>query len=227
MVCDLPFPGVINLSITGSTMLFSLALLAACVDNAPKFQGTKMSPFFPMDGERQAEYVNEDVDGTPWQLFVEKIEPVERVDEEDVVTFEWSRDDTAEIVGAVKWSSSSGKGIKIHAYAVGVDDFITFDTPVNVTDDDDLMLRGESVTTETNGYTFTATLVGFEDCPVQWGIEWEDCAHITLDDGDGDDAAGPIFSGDYWLVQRYGPAWMQLTGFEEKWNLAHYDWSGE
>ena len=51
--------------------------------------------------------------------------------------------------------------------------------------------------------------------------------HIRLDDGDGDDMAGPNFAGDYWLVQRYGPAWMHLTGYTEKWNLARYEWSGD
>ncbi|MDP2314076.1 MAG: hypothetical protein Q8P41_14335 [Pseudomonadota bacterium] len=208
-------------------MFLSLVLLVACVDNKPNFPGTKMSPYFPMDGGRQAEYNNEDPTGVPWQLVVEKIEPVEMVDEEEVVTFEWSNHDTGEIVGAVKWSASSGDGIKIHAFSVGTGDFTTFDTPVLVSDDDDLMLRDDTVTTETNGYTFTATLVGFEDCTVDWGLDWEDCAHINLDDGDGDDTTGPIFAGDYWLVQRYGPAWMQLTGYEEKWNLAHYDWDAD
>lgn len=208
-------------------MLLSLAVLSACNGDTTKFPGTKMSPYFPMDGARQAEYVNDDVEGTPWKLVVEKIEPVERVDEEEVVTFEWSRDDTGELVGAVKWSASSGDGIKIHAYAEGTGDFITFDTPVLVTDDDDTMMRDQEVVTETNGYTFTATYIGPEDCPVQWGVEWVDCLHISLDDGDGDDMAGPIFSGDYWLVQRYGPAWMHLTGYDEKWNLADYDWEGD
>ena len=208
-------------------MLLSLALFVGCTGSSTDFPGTRMSDFFPMDGERQAEYVNEDHDNIPWQLAVAKVEPIERVDDEDVVTFEWSNYDSGELVGAVKWSSSSGNGIKIHAYADytgGSSDFITFDTPVLVTDDDDTMKRDESVVTETNGYTFTATLVGFEDCPVNWGLDWEDCAHITLDDGDGDDMVGPNFAGDYWLVQRYGPAWMHLTGYAEKWNLAHYDW---
>jgi hypothetical protein len=205
-------------------MFLSLALLAACEDTAPTFLGTTMSPYFPMDGDRQAEYNNEDVDNVTWQLFVEKIEPTERVNDEEVVTFEWSNGDSGELVGAVKWSATSGEGIKIHAYADGTGDFITFDTPVLVTDDDDKMSRNESVTTETNGYTFVSTLVGPENCPVDWGLDWENCLHINLDDGDGDDMTGPIFAGDYWLVQRYGPAWMQLTGYTEKWNLAHYDW---
>ena len=207
-------------------MLLSLVLLA-CVDNRPEFKGTKMSPYFPMDGERTAEYNNGDVEGVPWKLVVEKVDQIERVNEEDVVTFEWYRDDTGELLGAVKWSATSGEGIKIHAFAQGVEDFTTFDTPVLVSEEDDTMTRGSSVTTETNGYTFTSTLVGFEDCPVDWGLEWEDCAHISIDDGDGDDMTGPNFAGDYWLVQRYGPAWMELTGYPQKWNLAHYEWSGE
>lgn len=208
-------------------MLLSLALLSACTGTGgPDFPGIKMSPNFPMDGSRRAVYFNDAVED--WKLVIEKKEPPERVNEEDVVTFEWSRSDTEEIIGAVKWSSTSGEGIKIHGYAVGLEDFITFDPPVLVSDDDDKMLRGDSVTTETNnGYTFTSTYIGPEDCPVNWGNKWTDCVHIRLDDGDGDDMVGPIFAGDYWLVQRYGPAWMELSGYPGKWDLSDYDWSGD
>lgn len=205
------------------TLLFTL--LVACDGGLVDYKGTQMSEFFPYDGSRQAEYFNEDVDNVDWKLVVEKVEPVEQIGAYEVVTFEWSNYSTGEIVGAVKWSSSSGDGIHIHGYSVGTGDVTTFDPPIAFTDDDDYMKAGESVTTQTGGMTFTATFVGVEDCPVQWGLEWEDCLHIELDDGDGDDSAGPIFAGDYWLVQRYGPAWMHLTGYSEKWNLARYDWS--
>jgi hypothetical protein len=48
--------------------------------------------------------------------------------------------------------------------------------------------------------------------------------HLKIDDGDGDDTIGPFFAGDYWLVTRYGPAWMKLTGDSGTWTLADYDW---
>lgn len=211
-------------------MLLLLSALVACDGGTTTFRGTQISGYFPYDGQRTAEYVNEAPEEVPWKLVVEKIEPTERVGDLEIVTFEWSKkegSDITGIVGSVKWSSVDGDGVQIHGYSVGTDAFVTFDPPVQVSDDDDYMKVGESVTTETGGYTFTSTFVGVEDCPVQWGLDWEDCLHFTIDDGDGDDNAGPIFAGDYWVVQRYGPAWMHLTGYEAKWNLAHYEWSNE
>jgi hypothetical protein len=204
-----------------------LTLLLACSGGDTTYKGTQMSEYFPYDGSRQAEYFNEDVDNVTWKMVVDKLEPTEMMGNYEVVTFEWSNYDNAEIVGAVKWSSGSGDGIHIHGFAEGTGEFVMFDPPIAFTDDSDYMQVGASVTTETGGYTFTSTYVGNESCPVQWGLDWEGCVHIRLDDGDGDDMAGPNFAGDYWLVQRYGPAWMHLTGYTEKWNLARYEWSGD
>ena len=200
--------------------------LIGCSGSSTTYGGTTMSPFFPQDGDRQAEYINEDATNIAWKLVVEKITPVEMIDETEVVTWEWSRSDTGEVVGAVKWSSNGQTGIKIHGYELPGEDAVMFDTAIAFSDEDDDMLSGESVVTETNGWTVTSTLVGKEDCPVNWGMDWEDCVHMTLDDGDGDDMVGLPFAGDYHLVARYGPAWMHLTGYAEKWNLADYDWSG-
>lgn len=208
-------------------MIVALALLAGCNGDPPGYKGTQMSPYFPYDGERLAEYYNADVDAVPWKLVVEKLEPTQRIGDYEVVTFEWSNYDTGEIVGSVMWSSAEGDGIQIHGYAVGTGEPTMYDPPIAVSDDDDYMLSGESITTETGGMTFTSTYVGMEDCPVQWGLEWEGCVRMSIDDGDGDDMAGPIFAGDYWLVQRYGPAWMHTTGFSDKWDLARYEWSGD
>jgi hypothetical protein len=204
--------------------LLLLPLAVACTGNAPTYQGLKMSDYFPTDGQRDAEYVNDDPDTVPFTLEVQKVEPTETVGTTEVVTFEWYNEDTGELMGAVKWGSSSQDSIQIFAYAVGTDDYTTFDTPVQLTDDSNYMNRGESVVTETNGFTFTSTFSDVQDCPTVWDASWSDCVHITLDDGDGDDMAGPIFVGEYWLVHRYGPAWMKLTGYADNWNLAHYDW---
>jgi hypothetical protein len=210
-------------------LLVPLLLAVGCTGGGSTYgyQGLKMSPYFPMDGERQAEYANEDVDNVPWKLEVEKVDETETSGSTEIVTWEQYRDDTAELVGAVKWSADSSDGIQIHAYAVGTDDFTVFDPPIAVSDNSDYMNRGDSVVTETGGMTFTSTFVEVVDCPVQWGLDWEDCVHMRIDDGDGDDTVGPIFAGDYWLVTRYGPAWMHTTGYDDKWNLAHYDWSNE
>jgi hypothetical protein len=208
-------------------MSLLLPLLVACDGGTTTYRGTQLSEYFPYDGTRSAEYINEDTENIGWKLVVDKLEPTSRQGDYELVTFEWSNFDDGSILGSVIWSSSNGDGIHIHGYSVGTDAPITFDPPIQFGDDDDYMSVGEEVVTETGGYTFTATYIGNEDCPVQWGLDWEGCLHMRLDDGDGDDMAGPIFAGDYWLVQRYGPAWMHLTGYTEKWNLARYDWSGD
>ena len=131
-------------------MLTFLAL-AACTGTAPAFRGTQMSDFMPLDGERQAEYINEDSDNVPWKLVVEKVEPTTMSDGVELVTMEWYRDDTGEVVGSVIWSSTPGDSVLIHGFAVGSDSPTMFTTPVALTDDDDLMHTGDSVVTETDG----------------------------------------------------------------------------
>jgi hypothetical protein len=202
-----------------------LIVLAACDGTTVTKSGTRTAQFFPMDGQRTAVYVNEDT-GITENLEVSKIEPTESIDGREVVTFEHSLSGASLTVkGAVKWASAPGEGIKIYGFRDGPDgDFTMFDTPVLVTSENDTENPGESVTTTTNGYTFTSTFIDFEDCPVQWGLDWTGCMHLKIDDGDGDDTTGPIFAGEYWLVTRYGPAWMKLTGDGQKWNLADYDW---
>jgi hypothetical protein len=203
-------------------MLTTLVLLA-CTGTQPAFKGTQMEEYFPLDGERRAAYGSFE-GGNGYDLVVTKVLPTESADGVEIVTFEHSNEETGEILGAVKWSNS--EGVQIHGYRPDASsDFVTFDTPVIFATE--YMMRNDAVTTETNGFTFTSTLVGFEDCPVLWGQSWTDCAHVRLDDGDGDDASGPLFAGDYWLVTRYGPAWMTTTGVVENWNLKDYDWTPE
>jgi hypothetical protein len=217
-------------------MIATLALLAAC-DPEPTFKGTgPLNEYFPYDGERQALYyyagtasTDSGGAGIGYNLLVDKLESVEEIDDVEVVTFTYTKvylDDTTELLGQIKWMSDSD-GVRVYAYAEGLDDFITFEHPIEVTSNTNYMHTGDSVETQTDGYTFTCTYVGQEDISVQWGLDWEGAVHFRIDDGDGDDMIGPFFAGDYWLVTRYGPAWMHLTGYEDKWDLADYDWSLE
>jgi hypothetical protein len=202
---------------------FPLAF-AGCGGTVDPSAPIRTSNFFPMDGERTAVYVSDD-GATTDTLEVTKLEPTEAMDGREVVTFEHAFSDGT-VKGAVKWASSAGEGIRIYGYRDGPDgDFTMFDTPVLVTSQNDAENLGDSVRTTTDGYTFTSTLLGFENCPVPWGgLDWTGCMHLKIDDGDGDDTTGPLFAGEYWLVTRYGPAWMKLTGDREKWKLADYDW---
>jgi hypothetical protein len=185
---------------------------------------TKTAQFFPTDGQRAATYASDDARIAD-TLEVTKLDPTETIDGHDVVTFEHTFSDGT-VKGAVKWASSRGEGIRIYGYREGPDgDFTMFDPPVLVTPENDRENPGGSVTTTTDGYTFTSSFVDFEDCPVPWGDRpWTGCMHLKIDDGDGDDTIGPFFAGDYWLVTRYGPAWMKLTGDSATWTLADYDW---
>ena len=206
------------LSLSPAAMLF---VLGGCSGDAPTYDGISMIDFFPFDGARDAEYVNDDTT-VGWKMLAHMVPEPEVIDNREIATFEYRKDDGT-LLYAVKWSVRSHQPIQIEAWADGTGEFVTFDPPIAVADS--AMLTGESVTTETGGMTFTGTYVGPEDCTVIWGgLDWEDCAHIRLDDGDGDDMAGPKFAGDYWFVTRYGQAWARTTGYTQPWKLSDYDW---
>ncbi|MFZ5476594.1 MAG: hypothetical protein ACOZNI_07445 [Myxococcota bacterium] len=222
-------------------MTVFVALLAACSGGSTVYKGTgPMSDFFPYDGKREATYYYAGVSATSdddsgdtgqttgvgYNLVVRKVEPTETTDGVELVTFAYYSDDgdTETLLGSVKWASD-GDGVRIYAFAEGTGDFTTFDTPVTFAAD--YMHTGEAVETVTNGYTFTSTYVEQADIHVQWGLDWEGTVHMNLDDGDGDTSTGPFFAGDYWLATRYGPGWMHLTGYDDKWDLADYEHCAE
>lgn len=199
-------------------------LLLACSGGAYTTQGTKVSDFFPFDGERNAVYLNDD-ESVDWELRVEKIDE-SVVSGRTVVTMTYSQEtDTALTeLYAVKWSTLDGDSTLIHAYSEAGGAFTEYDPPISVTSGSGWMRVGDAVSTETGGYSFTSTFVEVVDCPVKMGLDWQDCSHFELDDGDGDPNAGPLFAGEYWQVTSYGTAWMLLTGYTDKWNLLDYDW---
>ncbi len=202
----------------------ALALLAGCGGPpTDSWNGTVMADFFPSDGSRDAEYVNDDSTNVTWHMLTHEVQPVETASDTRVTyTLEYSKDDGT-LLYAVKWSVRSNQPVRIEAYAEGTADFTVYDPPIDVVNAD--MVSGDAVTTTTGGTTFTGTYVGPEDCPVLWGgLSWTGCAHITIDDGDGDNTKGPLFAGDYWLVARYGEAWLQTTGFTQPWKLSDYNW---
>lgn len=210
-----------------SGVVLLIPLLLACTFKDSSYEAEAVwdvTGWMPLDGDRRAEYVNENLD---WSLIVEKTMTTSGEDGVDIVTMEWTRGDTGEVLGSVLWSSAHDEGVYIHGYSVGAEAPTTFDTPVAFTDEDGVMQPGDSVQTTTNGYTFTSTFIRTADCPTAWTEDWSGCPHFRLDDGDDDDLSGPIFAGDYWLEEPYGPAWMLLTGYTEIWNLADYEWSGD
>lgn len=206
-----------------------LLTVLAC-DGGTTYNGIGMEDYFPMEGERSATYKNDD-DTVPYLLLMEKQSQSTTVGDRDVWTFEYSDDTTASLVGGVQWSNSSGS-VQIHGWAGADGVYSTFDPAIDVTDDDGRMLTGDAITTTTGGVTWTSTFVGVESCPVEWGLDWEGCVHISLTDGGAapsaaDDPSRPFFVGDYWVIQRYMIAWMHIRGYDANWNLADYVYNGE
>jgi hypothetical protein len=181
---------------------------------------------FPMDGDREWQYLNDD-DGVEFPMRVEKLSTPRMVDNITVYTFEYYNEESGDIVRSVEWSSDSINGVLIHAYTnhEGGGEPVEFDPPIQFADEE--MAPGQCAITETGGYTFTSTLVVSEPCPNHYVPDWEACLKMTLDDGDGDDSAGAMVAGEYWLVPSYGTAWFRMTPDSDNWRLWKHDWAPE
>ncbi len=203
--------------------MITLALgFLACTGPQPGYDGTNMTNYFPIDGARESSFRNDDT-SIEWTLAMKTVQPVETIDGRRVVTYELTNDDTGEVLGAVKWSASDD--VLIHAWRSGTDEWTEFDTPVVFAEES--MNLDETVETTTNGSTFTATRHEIATCDVVYGDSFDNCIRVTLDDGDGDDAAGPIFAGEYWLAGTYGVARMTTTGWSQAWSLSDHEYSAE
>jgi hypothetical protein len=207
------------------------ALLSACTGNTTNYPGLKMSDYFKFDGDRVATYTNEDTSIT-WQLEVAKKAQTSIVDGREIVTFDYSRTDTFELLGSVSWSMVSGDEVLVHAYSIGAEAALDFDPAVAITDDSDAERTGDSVTTETTdsggtAWTFVSTYVEMvPECGTIFLPQATQCAHMTIDDGDSLPTEGPLFSGDFVLVADWGPAYMTIptAGAAGEWELVRYDY---
>ena len=202
-----------------------LALLVACEPSTTGYSGEQMAEFFPLDGHRSAVYTSEDTTVLT-QLAMEKVEPTEIVDDRELVTLEYSDEETGDLQFSVQWSAVPGDAVYIHGFALGADALVTFDPPVSITDDDDRMRAGDAVETSTTdsagaSYTFKSTFsAAVPECPTIWTDKWTDCIEMVIEDG----GAGLPFSGTYTLVTGYGPAYMLLSGDTANWNLTRYEY---
>lgn len=191
-----------------------LALFIACNGGAPIYQGHNTYEYFPLEGERSWRYAL-DVDSTAeYLLEVEKVSS-RVVQGTEIALLEYRRSDTADLLFSVEWSSDAGGGILVHSFEVQGGASETFDTPVQFAEFQ--MRSGESVTTQTNGYTFTATMVGVENCPNLWVSDVWECLHFQLDDG----GAGVPFAGDWWGAGSWGPSRMRIDGWTDTWVLTN------
>ena len=198
-------------------------LLPSCGGSSYTYQGYRMSEQFPLDGDREWQYLN-DSEGVEHPMRVEKIATPTMKNGAEVYTLEYYNEETGDIVRAVDWSSDSVNGVQIHGYVDYTTDGeeVSFEPPIVFADDK--MVAGAFVVTETGGYTFTSTLVMSEACPNHYVPDWEDCLKMVLDDGDGDDSTGALVAGEYWLVPSYGTAWFRMTPDTDNWRLWKHDW---
>lgn len=207
-----------------------VSLLFGCSgNNIGENKGFQMSEYFPQDGDRMSIHESEDTE-VPYRLRSEKLPDAIMVD--DVETWQWdtyqSTDNELVLAWSVQWSAPSGDGVIIHSYTDGAGDKTTFDPPIQVAPITDFMNTGEKIETTTGGATWTSEILDVGTCEVLWGtLVWENCIHLRLDDGDGNDADDLPFAGEYWQVTSYGTAWFQGSGDTSKWVLLDYEWTPE
>jgi len=206
--------------------ILSALSAVSCGGASYNYVGYLMDNQFPLDGTREYQYVSDD-ETIETPIRVEKASAPSSTDTYDIYTFETYDDESGDLLNVVNWSSDSVYGILIHNYTnyANGEEAVVFDPPLIFADDE--MAPSDFVVTETGGMTFTSTFVGVEPCPNYYVADWNECLRIELDDGDGDDSAGSMVAGTYWLVPRYGIAWFQQTGDSEPWILWKHSWTPE
>ena len=208
--------------------MLTLLLIACNGNQIGEARGIKMSEYFPQDGERAAVWVNEDA-AVEWRLRAEKLPEPTIMNDVEVWTWEYfSRtDEDLEKLYSVQWAAPAGDGVQIYGYGAGEEDITPFDPPIVVAPISDFLDTGEKIETQTGGTTWTVELTEvLATCEVQWGtLTWQSCAHITINDGEENDASDAGFAGEYWQVTQYGTAWFKPSGEENMWILLDYEWT--
>ncbi len=195
-------------------------LLAGCETDST--WGWNIDDEFTLDGTvRTWEYAADD---TTDHLVVDKV-ATEIVGDLEVVTLEHSLvsdDGEHRWVADVRWSNHS-QGVWLHGYTDS-DGEVSFEPAILF--GEAMAHPGDVVQTFSAGRRWTATFEGFDGCATFWVPGWgdENCLVVTLSDGDDDPATHGVVTGTYHLVPLYGPAWLDLDGYDELWRLYAHDW---
>ncbi len=210
--------------------LASLSILALAITGCEpdyQYQGYDMPDHFPLDGTKlEWEYASSDTSITT-ELLVEKVGTA-IVDDVEVVTLEhWliGEDDTEDLAYTVEWASDSVEGVLIYGYTDHSDGTeVDFSPPIVFAEGHGI--PGDQIVTQTGGFTWTATFERVEGCETYWVPGWADetCLVVSLDDGDDTPVTNSIIVGEYWLVLRYGSAWLELDAYDALWSLSNHDW---
>ena len=203
----------------------AVLVLAGCGNGANPYtyDGFTMSTFFPFDGQRDWTFLQEDVVHQLVATLNPEFEIVNsmRVYDVDYALVCPAGVDNCEpaehAISKLRWSSDAGTGTFIHAM-IGTAGEQVFDPPVALTADRGK--KGDLVTTETGGTTFTAKFDGIVSCPIRYTDDWAQCANIVLDDDDNRETVGshPLH-GDWFAVAGYNVVAMQLLGDTAQWQL--------
>jgi hypothetical protein len=208
-------------------LLSILGLAIVGCEPAYNYQGYDMPDHFPLDGSKlEWEYSSTDTSVVS-ELRVEKVGTA-IVGDVEVATLEhWviGEDDAEDLAWSVQWSSDSVKGVQIHGYTnVTNGSEVSFEPPILFAEGHGI--PGDQLITQSGGFTWTATFESVEGCETYWVPGWadENCLVVNLDDGDDTPITNSIIVGTYWLVPRYGAAWLDLDAYDARWSLANHDW---
>ncbi len=199
----------------------AVILLTGCPpkQNPYSYGGTLMYEMFPFDGIRTWEFVNTDEELSYSMIATMREQDPEAKEPKDGVpryTIDYAKHCRGadpdcyegEIMRTITWSSDLTEGVRIHDYE-DTNGLIEFGTAIQLAPSE--MERDDVEETKTDGYTWTSTLIGAENCPVRMNVDWEDCMHLVLDDGDGDDTTNTGLVGDYWAIAGFNVVAILLT----------------
>jgi len=200
----------------------AIVLLTGCPpkQNPYGYSGTLMYELFPFDGLRTWEFISTDEDLVYSMIATMREQDPDAKEPKDGIT-RYTIDYTQNCRGAsddcvpggpirtITWSSHIEEGVRIHDYEDPIAGLIEYDPPIVIATAK--MERDDVIETKSDGFTWTSTLGEVQDCPVQMNVEWPDCAHFTLDDGDGDDTTNPGLVGAYWSIAGFNVVTVQLV----------------
>jgi hypothetical protein len=217
------------------TALTALATIG-CSQPAYEYTGYKPHEHFPLDGERYWTYQNPSED----HLLDVTIDSRELVNEKNLNTLRYSNGSLDSVMYWIKWSSDSTNGIQIHGYMAediatdpdeGEDDtgapaddavvgsWVNYDKPLSIARYQ--MTPGESIESDGNGTTYTATFASVETCPNNWADTDWDCLKFVIDS---EESEPPPFVGTWHWATEFGTSLFLPKGAENPWILTDFEW---
>jgi hypothetical protein len=214
-----------------------LMVLVGCEPTPPTYNGFVMEDFFPFDGDRTWEFVNDDP--TLSYHVIATLDPVFEAAENGAqhiytinYTIECFAEDPSCVTGdpfrvrAIRMSSDQSFGTLIHSVDFTDTGIETFDPKIELTGKNGK--PGDVWTTDTAGFTFASRFDHKADCDVPYTDQWTDCVTILVD-GDGTDNVAnvegghPLF-GEWTAVTGYNVIQFQWRDDPQPWRLLSQSW---